>query len=154
MSQTSSPQRNPALETVEGLVGNWEMELSHAAFLPDPSATVKGRVSFAWVQDGAFILLRMGDEPPSPPNAIWLIGRDETAPNYTVLYYDARKVSRVYEMSFADGVWKMWREAPGFWQHYEGTVSADGHLVTGRWQKSADGTTWEHDFDVTYTRAK
>jgi hypothetical protein len=56
-------------------------------------------------------------------------------------------------MSFADGLWKMWREAPGFWQRYEGKVSADGHAVAGRWETSSDGTKWEHDFDVTYARA-
>lgn len=152
MSQTSSPQHNPALEPLAGLVGDWEMELSHAAFLPDPSAIVKGRVSFAWVQDGALLMMRMGDEPPSPPNAIWLIGRDESAPHYTVLYYDARRVSRVYEMSFADGVWTMWREAPGFWQRFDGTVSNGGRTITAHWEKSPDGVAWEHDFDVTYTK--
>ena len=152
MSHTSPPQHNPTLDPLEGLAGDWEMELSHAAFLPDPSATVKGPVSFAWVQDGAFLVMRMGAEPPSPPTAIWLISRDDSAPNYTVLYYDARRVSRVYEMSFADGVWKMWREAPGFWQRFEGIVSHGGKTITAHWEKSPDGAAWEHDFDVTYTK--
>jgi hypothetical protein len=67
-----------------------------------------------------------------------------------VLYYDARSVSRVYEMSFSERVWKMWREAPGFWQRYESTVSKNGKIITGHWKKSADGSKWEHDFDVTY----
>ncbi len=152
MSQTNSPQHNPALASLEGLVGNWAMELSNASFLPDPSTTVKGSVAFAWVQDGAFFAMRMGDMPPSPPNAIWLISRDESVSNYTVLYYDARRVSRVYEMSFADGLWKMWRQAPGFWQRFEGTVSDSGTTITAHWEKSPDGTAWEHDFDVTYTK--
>jgi len=69
-----------------------------------------------------------------------------------VLSYDARSVSRVYEMSFSEGVWKMWREAPGFWQRYESTVSRNGKSISGQWERSADGSTWEHDFDVTYTR--
>jgi len=46
-----------------------------------------------------------------------------------VLSYDARSVSRVYEMSFSEGVWKMWREAPGFWQRYESTVSKNGKIL-------------------------
>lgn len=54
-------------------------------------------------------------------------------------------------MSFADGLWKMWREAPGFWQRYEGKVSAG--TIAGHWQSSSEGTQWEHDFDVTYVRA-
>jgi hypothetical protein len=143
---------NPALTSLEGLVGEWEMELSQTSFLPDASDTVKGPVLIEWVQDGAFLAMRMGDQPPSPPQALWLISRDDSTPNYTVLYYDARSVSRVYQMSFSDGVWKMRREAPGFWQRYEGTVSDDGKTITGHWEKSSDGTTWEHDFDVTYTK--
>lgn len=148
-------QGNPALKPLTVLVGEWEIELSHASFLPNPSDTVKGLVSFERVQDGAFLLMRMGDKPPSPPNALWLIGRDDSTADYTVLYYDARGVSRVYAMSFSsDGLWKMWREAPGFWQRYEGTVSPTGTKVTARWEKSYDdGATWELDFHMTYTKS-
>lgn len=93
-----------------------------------------------------------GDQPLGPPQALWLISRDDSTPNYTVLCYDARSVSRIYQMSFSDGVWKMWREAPGFWQRYEGTVSSGSKAITAHWEKSSGGTTWEHDFDVTYTK--
>lgn len=152
-AQRTLPARpNPALKPLEGLVGEWKMELSNASFLPQPSSTVKGSVSFEWMQDGAWLMMRMGDKPPSPPAAMWLIGRDESTPDYTVLYYDSRSVSRVYRMSFSERTWKMWREAPGFCQRYEGTVSQDGKTITARWEKSSDGTTWEHDFDVKYTR--
>jgi len=33
---------------------------------------------------------------------MWLIGRDESTPKYTVLYYDSRSVSRVYEMNSSE----------------------------------------------------
>lgn len=115
---------------------------------------VRGRVSFEWVQDGAFLVMRMGSKPPRAPDAIWLIGRDDFSPDYTVLYYDSRQVSRVYHMKFADRVWKMWRESPGFSQRYEGEVAEDGNTITAYWEKSNDGTTWEHDFDAMYRRAK
>jgi hypothetical protein len=152
-AKTPPPPPNPALTPLEGLVGDWEMELSNAAFLPRPSDRVKGGpVLIEWVQDGAFLAMRMGDKSPGPPQALWLIGRDDSTPNFTVLYYDARSVSRVYEMSFSEGVWKMWREAPGFWQRYEGTVSKGGKTMTAHWEKSADGSRWEHDFDVTSTK--
>jgi hypothetical protein len=62
------PQPNPALTPLEGLVGDWEMELSNAAFLPRPSDRVKGGpVLIEWVQDGAFLALRMGDKSSNPP---------------------------------------------------------------------------------------
>jgi uncharacterized protein YndB with AHSA1/START domain len=145
---------NPALDRLEVLVGDWNMELSNAAFLPNPSDTVNGIVSFEWVEAGAFLVMRMGDKPPSPPQAVWLIGRDESLPDYKVLYFDSRKVSRIYEMSFADGVWQMWRDAPGFSQRFQGTFSDDGNTITAYWEKSFDGSKWEHDFDLTYTKVR
>jgi hypothetical protein len=90
MAKTNSHNHNFALKHLEVLVGEWEMELSHASFLPRPSDTAKGLVSFEWVQGGAFLLMRMGDKAPGPPEALWLISRDESTPDYTVLYYDAR----------------------------------------------------------------
>ena len=152
MTKTSSHNQNPALKPLEVLVGKWEMELSRASFLPRPTDTVTGTVSFEWAQDGAFLLMHMGDQPAGAPAALWLISRDESVSNYTVLYYDSRSVSRVYEMSFSEGVWKMWRNAPGFCQRYEGTVNKNGKTISARWEKSSDSITWEHDFDLTYTK--
>jgi hypothetical protein len=96
----------------------------------------------------------MGNRPPGTPDAVWLISRDESTPNYVVLYYDTRKVSRVYEMSFSDDTWKMWRNSPDFSQRFEGRVGQDRNTITAHWEKSDDGSTWEHDFDVTYTKAR
>lgn len=144
---------NPALKPLEWLVGDWQMEISNASFLPNPSTSVAGGLlSCEWVQEGAFLALRMGSQAPGAPRALWLIGRDDSTSDYTVLYADARGVSRVYEMSFSEGVWKMWREAPGFRQRYESTVSKDGQTIAARWEKSSDGSRWERDFNVIYTR--
>jgi hypothetical protein len=154
MYKTGSQGQNPILEQLEVLAGDWDIELSNAAFLPDQTTTVTGHVSFEWVENGAFLVMYMGDKPPGIPDAAWLISRDESAPNYTVLYYDSRKVSRVYEMSFSDGIWEMWRNSPGFSQRYEGKLSKDGNTITASWEKSFDGKTWEHDFDIAYKRRR
>jgi len=54
----------------------------------------------------------------------------------------------------ADGVWKLWRDAPGFSQRFTGTFSDDGRTIKGRWEKSGDGAQWDHDFDLTYTKVR
>jgi hypothetical protein len=154
MKKTKPQKQNPALEHLEVLAGDWDMELSGASFLPNPSDTVTGHVSFEWRERGAFLVMSMGNKPSSTPDAIWLIGRDESTPNYTVLYYDSRKVSRVYEMSFSDDTWRMWRNSSGFSQRFEGKLSKNGNTITAYWEKSLDGKKWEHDFNVTYTRIK
>jgi hypothetical protein len=58
----------------------------------------------------------------------------------------------VYQMGFNAPEWTMWREAPGFHQRFFGTLAEDGQSINARWEKSDDGTTWEHDFDMIYTR--
>lgn len=55
-----------------------------------------------------------------------------------MLYADARGACRVSRMTLSDGVWKIWREAPGFFQRFTATVSGDGKTITGRWEGSRD----------------
>lgn len=150
----ASSALNPSLKALVDLGGEWTMELSNAAFLPSPSDKANGHVAFEWLEHGAVLAMRMGGKPPKAPDAIWLIGRDESMPVYHVLYFDSRGVSRVYQMSFSGGIWKMWRDAPGFSQRFEGTISRDGNTISAKWEKSDDGIKWEHDFDVKYTRVK
>jgi hypothetical protein len=143
---------NPALADLQFLLGAWDMELSQAAFLSGPDATAHGPVSFGWIEDGAALLMSMGDG--STPTAKWIFGRDDSEPDYFALYSDDRGVSRVYRMSFVSRTWRMWRHTPDFSQRFDAEVSPDHAEISGRWQKSADGgETWEHDFNVRYSRS-
>ena len=154
MKKTVTQNQNPALKDLEILAGNWDMVLSNASFLPNSSDTITGQISIAWLESGAFLVMYMGSKPLVTPDATWLISRDASALHYTALYYDNRKVSRVYEMSFSDGIWRMWRNSADFSQRFEGQLSDDGNSITARWEKSSNGSTWEHDFDVTYTKVR
>ncbi len=55
-------------------------------------------------------------------------------------------------MSLEDGVWKVWRDAPGFFQRFTGRFSEDGRSIEGAWERSADGSDWSLDFEGTYTK--
>lgn len=143
---------NPALAELEFLVGAWDMELSDASFLPEPDAKVHAPITFEWIEEGAALVMRMGDA--ATPTATWIFGRDDLAPDYHVQYADDRGVSRVYRMSLGARTWRMWRDTPEFSQRFEAEVSADHHEISGSWRKSSDaGATWEHDFNVRYRRA-
>jgi hypothetical protein len=142
---------NPALADLRFLAGSWDVELSQASFLPDPHAKVSGSVIFEWIEQGAALVMRMGDA--ATPMATWIIGRDDSEPGYHVLYADDRGVSRVYRMSLTDGTWRMWRDTPEFSQRFQAEVAPGRAEINGSWQKSVDGgTTWEHDFTVRYRR--
>jgi hypothetical protein len=136
---------NPALQRLDALVGEWEMESPQY-----PGG--RGRATFEWLEGGAFLVQHTEVDHGEVPNATVIIGRDESTERYCMLYYDSRGVSRVYQMSLGDGVWKMWREAPGFSQRFTGTFGDNGQTITGRWESSSDGSHWEHDFDLTYKK--
>jgi hypothetical protein len=56
-------------------------------------------------------------------------------------------------MTLADGVWKLWRDAPDtFSQRFSGAFSDDGRTITGRWEIAEAGSTWETDFDLAYRK--
>jgi hypothetical protein len=148
-----NPSLKP-LKPLEVLSGRWDMEIrwspkSHK--LVGGPATVRGATRFEWIEDGHFLVHHQGGTDGAP-DARWLMGRDETSGEYSVLYADARGVSRVYQMSFDDGVWRLWRKAPGFNQRFEGRLSTDSRTIEAHWQKSEDGKTWELDFDLKYVK--
>lgn len=140
---------SPALRDLEGFVGSWNLEL---VFPFDPTTTIRGYATFEWLGGGTHLIMRTGADSVAPSGSTTVIGRDDAAENYTMLYFDERGVSRVYEMSFKDGVWKQWRSAPGFSQRSTGTFSPDGKTITVHGELSRDGSTWEPDFEFTYTR--
>jgi hypothetical protein len=138
---------NPALAALDVLEGNWEMELSGAAFQHDHGTTVTVPVTIGWIEGGAALVMRQADA------ATWIFGRDETQDEFRVFYSDSRGVSRVYNMLLADDVWTLWRNASGFSQRFSARIAEDGQSISGAWEKSFDGVAWEHDFNVTYRRS-
>jgi len=146
--------RNPALEQLDILAGGWTMEVSAMSFLDDPSAVATEKTSFEWLEDGKFLLQRTNPQRAEFPSSIAIFGPDDTASTYAMLYFDSRGVSRIYQMSLGGGMWKLWRDFAGFSQRFTGRFNADGNTIVASWEKSTDGSHWEHDFDVKYTRVK
>ncbi len=152
-TRTSS---SDSLEALKPLVGEWRLA---ATFKDMPSADIGARVTFAWLPGERFLIQRWEVPTPEAPDGIAIIGADPArAGNYLQHYFDTRGVARVYKMSFENGVWKLWRDEADFSpldfsQRYTGTFSDDGTTIAGAWEICHDGTTWEHDFDLTYTKA-
>ncbi len=147
---------NPALEPLSVLVGEWSMV---PQFKHSPPVDAGARVTFEWMPGEQFLIQRWEVPVPEAPDGLAVIGPDpESEGNFLQHYFDSRGVARVYKMSLGDGVWKLWRDSPDFSpldfaQRYTGTLSDDGKTISGAWEICHDGTTWEHDFDLTYTKA-
>jgi hypothetical protein len=141
---------NPSLQPLSILVGEWNTVGTHR-LLPD---TLHGHTSFAWLEGGAFLMMYSEIEEPGIPSAIAIFGSDDAAETYFMLYFDERGVSRKYEATLRDNVWKIWRNAPGFSQRFTGTFDDNGDSISGVWELSEDGSTWKRDLELTYTRVR
>jgi hypothetical protein len=109
------------------------------------------RVSFEWLAE-AFLIERWTVDLPEAPDGIAVIGPDQSGERLVQHYFDSRGVARVYGMSLERGVWRLWRDGDDFSQRFTGTFSDDGQRIEGRWEIAHDGTTWETDFDLIYTK--
>jgi hypothetical protein len=139
---------SPSMADLSPLVGSWDVRIrwseeAHQLVGGPPEVETKARIS--WLDKGGILHFQIG---PSH----WLIGRDEVDKEYTALYTDERRVSRVYHMSFRRGVWKIWRNAPGFRQRFEGRLRSDGRRIVARWEKAEGNKPWALDFDMVFRR--
>jgi hypothetical protein len=153
MADTSSG--GVSLEALEPFVGEWSLL---AAFGDEAPVDIGAWVSFEWLPGERFLVQRWEVPVPEAPDGIAIIGPDpKREGGYLQHYFDSRGVARVYEMSLDDGVWKLWRDEPDlspldFEQRFTGTFGDDGTTIAGAWEICHDGTTWEHDFDLTYEK--
>jgi hypothetical protein len=145
---------SPADLRLDPFIGEWRMQ---AVFAGVPPSDSRGLTVFEWVTDPALLVQRWEVSHPDAPDGIAIIRFDETRGTYLQHYFDSRGVARVYEMTVSGGVWTLLRTTADlspleFSQRFTGAFDADGNTITGRWETSQDGSHWEHDFDLVYTR--
>jgi len=148
-SEGQPPQPTRSLDQFDILLGEWTIVGNH----PMMSYSIHGHSSFEWLKEGALLVWRSDWEPDQPvPSGYSIIGHDDTVDVCTVLYTDIRGVARIYQMSLVDGIWKMWRDSADFSQRMTGTFSDNNRTITCKGELSRDGSTWEPDLSVTFTR--
>ena len=140
---------NPALQAFSVLIGTWTTSGTHGLV---PDTVLHGHTSFEWLENGAYLLMRSAIDDPRIPTAIAILASDDAEGEFYMLTFDVRGISRKYEMTLDDNVWKWWRNAPEFFQRYEGRIVDGGNTIIGKGELSKDGVSWEQDLDLTYTR--
>jgi hypothetical protein len=142
VQQPDSPT-NAALQDLAMFIGEWDIEISATSFHDDPSAVERGHASCEWLEGGAFLIQRSEISGPDWPRSKAIIAPDDAAEPYGMLYFDSRGVSWIYKRRFSGGIWTIWRDFPGFSQRFHGTFSADGTIISARWENSTDGSNWQ-----------
>jgi hypothetical protein len=137
------------IDDLDIFVGVWKMA---ASLDPETSEPTPAETSFEWLDGRQFLIQRWHVDHPDAPDGIAVIGYGNDRATYLQHYFDSRGVERVYEMGFADRVWKLSRTSPELSQRFTGAFDETGDTITGDWECSTDGSVWTHDFELTYTR--
>ncbi|HZM78588.1 MAG TPA: hypothetical protein VFC19_22910 [Candidatus Limnocylindrales bacterium] len=145
------------MDRLEKLVGAWESET-----IADGQVVARGLTVYGWLEGGKFLVQHADGELTEAAPAIWrdnwplpstsIIGLDDAAGGFSMLYADARNVFRIYQMVVEKDVIMLWREAPGFHQRFTGAFDSDANTMTAMWERSPDGVEWSKDFDMVYRR--
>ena len=130
------------MSALDRLLGTWDITMHHSAM----SEPVTGRQRYERVLDGAFVLLHWTYDHPDFPDAMALLSDDR------VHYFDVRGIIRISDFTIDDAGWSMIRLDPEFSQR--STTRFQGpDVMESTGEKSDDtGTTWQHDFTMTYRR--
>jgi hypothetical protein len=141
MSEPSNP------EPLNRLVGEWAVAATHPSL---PGQVIAGRASATWLEGERYLLQRTQADHPDIPDTLSVLG--ETDEGLVSHYFDSRGVHRVYGLAFDGGAWRLCRDEPGFNQRFTGTFEDDGDRIVGLWEASSDGSRWEDDLAITFTR--
>lgn len=145
-------------DALEPLVGEWRMEAIFPSGSPAAGLEIAGtaRTTFEWMPGRRFLVQRWEVPHPDAPDGLAVIGPDSSGA-FVQHYFDSRGVARVYAMGFEGGEWTLSRTEADlspldFAQRFTGRLSEDGGEIRGNWELADDGSTWEHDFELVYTR--
>jgi hypothetical protein len=139
-------ERDPALEPFEALIGTWDTEAKHRLL----DEVVRGSTTFEWLEGGHFLVQRSLSDHELFPDGISIIGAPEAGEGLVMEYFDSRGVRRTYRVSIEDGVWRIWRDHPGFAQRFSATVEPD--RIEGLFQLAESPGDWQDDMKVIYRR--
>ncbi|TFB22129.1 hypothetical protein E3U55_07450 [Filobacillus milosensis] len=146
--------RDEMLNRLEFFKGEWELEVIHPHFKTN---SINGQTVFDWMEKEKFIVQRTLINQPEFPSSTIVYDYDAKTDIYLQHYFDSRGVTRLYNMSFENDVWKVWRDTPDFSQldfsqRFVGVINESGDTIQSSWETSEDNKNWEHDFKIIYRR--
>jgi hypothetical protein len=96
--------------------------------------------------------MRSEIDEPQIPSGVAIIGSDDAAGTFTMIYFDERDVSRRYIVEVGDGEVSWHRDEAGFAQRMVLTIDADGVRLDASGRMAHDGGPWEDDLRLSYER--
>ena len=146
---TNAQAVNPALRRLDFLLGEWRTEGTHPQLA---GQTLNGRTSFERHEGGAFVIMRTHVDHPEIPDGVAIIGSDDGAGTFAMVYFDERGISRLYDLTVGDRALTWRRDDPQLAQTNTIMGGEDGDMLTGKGQMSRNGGAWGDDLSQIFHR--
>ena len=140
------PDRHPALNAFDVLIGTWDTDGRHRLF----DEVVHGTTTFEWLEGGHFLIQRSSVDHERFPEAITIIGPPAEGDGLVAEWFDSRGIRRTLTTTVEDGVWTMEREEPGFDQRFIAKLAPD--TFEGLAQLAETPGDWVDDLRTTFRR--
>jgi hypothetical protein len=138
---------NPSLQKLQFLIGEWRTTGSHPMV---PDAELRGRTSFAWHEGGAFLIIRSQVDAPKFPDGVAIIGSDDSAGTFAMVYFDERGTSRLMDVTVGERTLTWRHDNSHFAQSL--TITAEGDRLVSKGLMSKDGGPWTDDLSQMFER--
>lgn len=149
----NSTNREEMMNRLGLFLGHWKMDIIHPHLQPNP---ISGNTHFDWLEE-TYLVQHTQIDKAEFPNSTSIYDWDLMTEQYLMHYFDTRGVTRLYQMTLENGVWKLWRDKADFSpltfnQRFTGTFDEKGTVIESAWEASDDGITWSHDFKIVYRK--
>ncbi|MER6511545.1 DUF1579 family protein [Nonomuraea sp. NPDC048881] len=149
MTETANPQNqlptpDPSLQTLQPLVGTWEMTGKDFG----TGEATGGRLVFEWMDGGFFLVQRVEmSHGGGTMTGVEYIGHDPESGALRSHYFDSTGNNFVYVWKLDGRDLNIWFGAEGSPAGFSGAFSEDGRTISGRWEWPGGG------YEATMTRA-
>ncbi|MBX4186812.1 MAG: hypothetical protein KW802_00950 [Candidatus Doudnabacteria bacterium] len=147
----NNKNHNKTLDKYKKLLGTWELTGSHRLM---PGIKLSGICIIYWLQEGGLVTMKTIMNQKEIPELFAVFGHDDKndPEKDTMLYFDERGVSRIFEVYLNDQEWRYWRNAPHFSQRFTGTFQDGGNTIVGLSELCEDDITWKRDLELIFVR--
>ncbi len=150
-AQQQAPQPNPALKSLEVMVGTWDLKGRESG----TDGEIHGQVSFEWMEGGFYLVQRVDiDFVGRKITGTEYIGYDESGEALKSYFFSNTGpgpfggVALEYVWDVGDDTLTIWGGFVGSPANFKGKFSDDHNAITGRWEWPGGG------YEATMTRVK
>jgi len=149
--QPTPDKPNPGLKRLDVLVGKWQSEGETTGSRDEPAVKIKGTDIYEWF-DGDYFMIHhvdvlMGERQVKVIEMIG--GYDVSSRTYPMRSFDSEGNFQTMQASVDEqGVWKFTGEKI----RTTLVVADDGKTMTAKWERTDDGSTWQHWMDMKFTK--